>query len=592
MKRTHNCGELTGKNTGKEAILNGWVSNRRDHGGLIFIDLRDRYGITQITFNPKVSKEIHAKAEKLRSEFVVAVKGNVSKRPKGTHNKKIPTGEIEIVAKELEIISESETPPLEVDEHINANEDSRLKWRYLDLRRGPMQKNIILRHKMVKAVRDYYDSRGFLEIETPILAKSTPEGARDYLVPSRVNPGKFFALPQSPQIFKQLLMVSGFDKYMQIIKCFRDEDLRADRQPEFTQIDVEMSFVDEEDIYEIHEGLMKYVLDKVFKIKLKTPFPRMNWQEAMDRYGVDKPDTRFGMEIFDVSDEAKESEFNVFKGIIAKGGKVRGISVPKGIEFSKKELEELTEFVKVYKAKGLAWMKVGKGGKVDSPIAKFFSEKLIKEILKKMDVKENDLLLFVADDWRIVCDSLGNLRNHLAKKLKIIDPKKFNFLWVVDFPMFEMDEEDQRPKAMHHPFTSPRKEDLDLLEKEPLKVRSVAYDLTLNGVELGGGSIRIHKKDLQKRVFKAMGISDEEAENKFGFMMNAFRYGAPPHGGIAFGMDRFVMVMVGADSIRDVIAFPKNKAAISLMDESPSEVSEEQLKELRIKLDIEKPNKE
>ena len=584
MNRTHFCGELFAKQAGKRVVLCGWVSNRRLHGGLLFIDLRDRTGITQVVFNPKKDKVAFEQAKGLGSEFVVQINGLVLKRPKGTENKGLSTGEIEVVAEKVVVLNESLTPPLEVTEWANANEDTRLTYRYLDLRRLSMQKNLRLRHRIVKTVRDYFDANGFLEIETPILAKSTPEGARDYLVPSRVHRGRFFALPQSPQIFKQLLMVGGCDRYFQIAKCFRDEDLRADRQPEFSQVDVEMSFIEEEDIFELIEGLFAKIFEQSLSKKIKVPFPRMTYAEAMGRFGSDKPDTRFGLELIEVTDLAKESGFEIFKGAVKNGGIVFGINATGAGEFSKKELEELTELSKVHHAKGLAWIKVSKEG-FDSPIAKFFSNPLLQKLSKKMDAKENDLLLFVADKPKIVFSALGNIRLFLGKKLGLAGEKLHNFLWVTDFPLFEWNEGEQRPDAVHHPFTSPREEDIPLLETDPLKVRSRAYDIVLNGVEVGGGSIRIHRSDLQKKMFSRLKLSDETTEKRFGFLLEAFKYGAPPHGGIALGVDRICMMLAGAESIREVIAFPKNKAAVSLLEGSPSEVDEKQLRELKIRFD-------
>ncbi len=589
MKRTHSCGGLSAKFAGKRAVLCGWVANKRLHGGLAFIDLRDREGITQVVFNPEKNKKAFEASKALGSEFVVQIEGMVSKRPKGTENKGILTGEIEVVAETVEVLNESLVPALEVTEWANANEDTRLTFRYLDLRRISMQKNLRLRHDIVKAVRDFFDSKKFLEIETPILAKSTPEGARDFLVPSRVNPGKFFALPQSPQIFKQLLMISGCDKYFQIAKCFRDEDLRADRQPEFTQIDVEMSFVSEEDIFELIEGMFEKIFAVVSK-KIKTPFPRMDYREAMERFGSDKPDTRFELELVDASEIAKESDFEIFKNAVKGSGIVFGINAVGAAGFSKKELEDLTGLAKVHHAKGLAWMKVSKEG-LDGPIAKFFSKSVQQKLVKKMNAKENDLLLFVADRPKVVFNALGNLRVFLGKKLGLVDEKKWNFLWVTDFPLFEWNEDENRLDAVHHPFTSPRPEDVHLLEKEPLKVRSRAYDVVLNGVEVGGGSIRIHQTDLQKRMFSFLNISDEVAKKRFGFLLDALKFGAPPHGGIALGVDRICMMLAGADSIREVIAFPKNKSAASLLEGSPSEVDDKQLRELKIKIDLEKAKK-
>jgi len=585
MKRTHTCGELTKKDDKNEVVLCGWNLARRDHGGIIFVDLRDRYGLTQIVFDPAHNKDAHTNAEKLSREDVVQVKGKVRPRGKGLENPNLKTGEIEIIVDELNILSKADTPPLEIDDRIEVNEDMRLKYRYLDLRKPSMQKNLMLRHKISKVVRDFYDKNNFMEIETPILAKSTPEGARDYLVPSRVKPGNFFALPQSPQIFKQLLMVSGCDRYFQIVKCFRDEDLRADRQPEFTQIDVEMSFVDEEDIYDIHEKLMKDIWKNVLNIDIKIPFLRMPYSEAMDKYGIDKPDLRFGLELVNVTKIVEKSDFKVFTENIKSGGIVKGIKVPDS-KLSRKDIDQLIEFVRIYDAKGMAWAKITDKG-MESSIVKFFSEDVQKELVKAFDAKEGDLLLFVSDHKsHIVNDALGNLRNHLAKKLGLIKEGEYKFVWVTDFPLLEFDEDEGRHMAVHHPFTSPKDDHISLLDKDPGKVLSKAYDLALNGVELGGGSIRIHNREVQQKVFKTLGISDEEAKRKFGFLLDAFRYGAPPHGGLAFGMDRLVALITNNESLREVIAFPKTKNAESLMDGSPSEVSDEQLKELNIKLDI------
>ncbi len=585
MIRTHTCGELRKKDIEKEVILCGWVNSRRDHGGIIFVDLRDKYGVTQIVFDPKNNKEAHKTAESLSREDVIKINGKVRARGKGLENPKIATGEIEIIVNKIEILNKSETPPIEIDDRIEINEDIRLKYRYLDLRRPKMQKNLEVRHRAIKIVRDFYDKEGFIEIETPMLAKSTPEGARDYLVPSRIKPGKFYALPQSPQLFKQLLMVSGCDRYFQIVKCFRDEDLRADRQPEFTQIDVEMSFITEEDIYEIHERLFKKLWKEILNVEIEIPFKRIKYKEAMDKYGTDKPDLRFDLTLVEVTDIVKDSDFEIFKNNIKEGGIVKAINV-KNAKISRKEIDELIEFVKIYSAKGLAWMKV-KENKLESSIAKFFDENIQKRLIERLKAKNGDLLLFVSDKKHfIVNDALGNLRVHLAKKLNLIKPNTYSFVWVTDFPLIEYDEDEERHVAVHHPFTSPKEEDIPLLDKEPEKVRARAYDLTLNGVEIGGGSIRIHKKELQKKIFKILSISEEEAEKKFGFLLEAFKYGAPPHGGIAFGMDRIAAILTGNESIRDVIAFPKTKNAESLVDGSPSEVNEKQLKELHIKLDI------
>jgi len=587
MRRTHTCGELGDKDVKKEVVLQGWINTRRDHGGVIFIDLRDRYGLTQLRFDPQVSKEAHKKAEPLRREYVIEAKGKVAPRPEGMANPKLRTGKIEVDVKELKILNTSETPPFEIDDRRDLNEDIRLKYRYLDLRRPGMQKNIIMRHKAVKAVRDFFDKEGFLEIETPMLAKSTPEGARDYLVPSRVNPGKFYALPQSPQLFKQLLMMSGFDRYVQIVKCFRDEDLRADRQPEFTQIDVEMSFVEEGDIFGIMERLMKHLWKATLNKDIKIPFPRIRYHEAMERFGSDKPDTRFGLELIEAGDIVKDSDFQVFKGVLERGGAVKCINAKGCAGFSRKDIEQLTQFVSIYGAKGLAWAKMAEGG-MESSIVKFFPEKVQKRLIERTHAKKGDLLLFIADKHKIVYDALGALRVELAKRLKLLDDSKHNFIWVHDFPLVEWDEDEGRHMAVHHPFTSPKDEDLKHLDSDPTKVKAKAYDLALNGVELGGGSIRIHRKEIQERVFTALGIPQEEAKKKFGFLLDAFTYGAPPHGGIAFGMDRIVAMLTGNESIREVIAFPKNKAAQSLMEDAPSDVSRKQLRELHLELDLPK----
>lgn len=586
MKRTHTCGELGIKDDKKEATLQGWVDTRRDHGGLIFIDLRDRYGITQIILDPK-SKGF-GDAEHLRREDCIQVTGKVRPRPKGMENPRMKTGEIEVyISKELAILNKADTPPVEVDDKKIANEEVRMRYRYLDLRRPAMQQRLMLRHKVSQAVRNYLSSNNFVEIETPMLMKATPEGARDYLVPSRIHTGKFYALPQSPQLYKQLLMVAGMDRYFQLARCLRDEDLRADRQPEFTQIDIEMSFVDEEDIYRMMEGLLKECF-KAAAIDVKIPFPRIAYDDAIDRYGSDKPDTRFGLELINVSDIAKNSNFEVFTKAIASGGCVKCINAKGCGSFSRKDIEELTEFAGTHGAKGLAWIKVIEGGKLDSSIVKYLPEKVQAELVKKMAAKKNDLLLFVADHKHFVVNTaLGNLRLRLAEKLNLLKDE-FRFIWVVDFPLLEYDEDMQRHVAVHHPFTSPKDDQVKLLDSEPGKVKAKAYDLTLNGVEIGGGSIRIHKREIQEKMFRTLGISKEEAERKFGFLLEAFRYGAPPHGGIAFGFDRLIAIMakVPGNDIREVMAFPKNKAAESPMDGSPSDVDPEQLKELNIKSTI------
>ena len=585
FKRTKTCGELTKKDIKKEVKLCGWVNSSRDHGGIIFIDLRDRYGLTQVVFDPEHDKKCHKEAEKLRREDVIAVKGKVRARGKGLENPKLKTGQIEVLIDDVEVLNKAETPPLEVEDRIEMNEDVRLKYRYLDLRRPSMQHNILVRHNAVKIVRDYFDDLGFLEIETPILGKSTPEGARDYLVPSRVNPGKFYALPQSPQILKQICMISGFDKYFQVVKCFRDEDLRADRQPEFTQIDIEMSFIEQEDIFSLIEGLMKEMWKKILNKDVKV-FRKITYQEAMEKYGTDKPDLRFDLELVDVTDAVKKSNFEVFTKIINGGGKVKCINAKKCANFSRKVLDELIEFVGIYDAKGMAWMKVTDKG-LESSVVKYFDKKIQNELIKITDAKNNDLLLFVADHKHHIVDvALGHLRNELARRLKLIEGKEDCFVWVTDFPLLEFDEDEQKHVAVHHPFTSPKDEDIKLLDSDVEKVRAKAYDITVNGVEIGGGSIRIHKPELQKKMFKILGISEKDAMKKFGFLINAFKYGAPPHGGIALGMDRIVAILTGNTSIREVIAFPKTKNAEDLMMDTPGDVDEKQLKELNVKLDL------
>ncbi|GAB3070902.1 aspartate--tRNA ligase [Salinicoccus sesuvii] len=577
--------EITEALTGETVHLKGWVQKRRDLGGLIFIDLRDREGIVQVVFNPEVSQKALETAERIRSEFVVAVTGKVLERDPSQYNENIPTGKIEIMADKLEVLAKAETPPFQVmDETIS--EDVGLKYRYLNLRKPKLQNILKLRHNLNRSVRNFLDNEEFIDIETPVLSKSTPEGARDYLVPSRVHEGEFYALPQSPQIYKQLLMLSGMEKYYQIVKCFRDEDLRADRQPEFTQIDIEMSFTDEEQMLEMNERMISQVMRDVKGIEVETPFPRMTYHQAMAEYGVDKPDTRFDLKLHDLNTFAETVDFKVFRSAVENGGMVKAIVV-KGEEsrFSRKDIEKLESYVKTYGAKGLAWLKV-KEDALNGPIAKFFSEQNQADISEALSLENGDLVLFVADSEKVVHASLGNLRNKLAKDLDLISKDQFNFLWVTDWPLFEYDEEAGRYFAAHHPFTSPKAEDIEKLEKAPEQVLANAYDIVLNGYELGGGSIRIHDASLQEKMFKALGFTDEERDAQFGFLIEAFKYGAPPHGGIAYGLDRFVMLLAGTDNIRDVIAFPKTASAGDLMMNAPSEVSAAQLKELHIDLDI------
>ncbi|MCX7771682.1 MAG: aspartate--tRNA ligase [Clostridia bacterium] len=583
MKRSHRCAELTVADAGKEVVLMGWVQKRRDLGALIFVTLRDRSGIIQVVFNSETNPELHAKAIQVRSEYVLAVRGTLQLRSPEAVNKNMPTGEIEVIASELRILSKSETPPFHIEEDSGANEVLRLKYRYLDLRRPDLQRKLMLRHRVAKVARDYYDTKGFLEIETPVLTKSTPEGARDYLVPSRVHPGKFYALPQSPQLFKQLLMVSGYDRYMQITKCFRDEDLRADRQPEFTQIDLEMSFVDVDDVIAVNEGFIQRIFKEVHGLDVTVPFKRLTFYEAMERYGSDKPDTRFGLELVNVSDLVKESGFKVFQDAVANGGSVRAINAKgAGASFSRKEIDALGEVVKTYKAKGLAWIVVEEGG-LKSPIAKFLSEAEASALLNRLGAEKGDLLLFVADKNEIVFDALGHLRVELGEKLQLIDHSKYDVLWVTEFPLLEYDEEEKRWVAKHHPFTSPMDEDIQYLDSDPARVRAKAYDIVLNGYEIGGGSIRIHNQELQAKMFNIIGFTDEQAKERFGFLLEAFKFGTPPHGGLAFGLDRLVMLLAGTENIRDVIAFPKVQNASDLMTNAPDVVDDKQLKELHIK---------
>ena len=587
LKRTHYCGDLRMDNVGEEVILNGWVQKKRNLGGLVFVDLRDIRGISQIIFDADVSKDAFEKAEKLGSEYVIAVKGIVRERQ--AKNPNMATGDIEISATELRVLSKSQTPPIYIKDDDNVSEDKRLKYRFLDLRKPSMQNNLIMRSKVAQIVRQYLSENNFLEIETPFLIKPSPEGARDYLVPSRVNPGKFYALPQSPQLFKQILMVSGMDRYFQIVKCFRDEDLRADRQPEFTQIDCEMSFVDENDVMTMMENMIGRIFKEIHNIDIQLPLKRMTYKEAMDRFGSDKPDTRFAMELTDLSDLVKDCGFGVFSSAAnAANSSVRAINAIGGADaFSKKGMKKLEEHAKTYKAKGLAWIKVTEEG-IDSPIAKFFTEDEIKAILDRMDAKAGDLILFVADKNKVVYDALGQLRLEVARKMDLIDKNKYNLLWVTEFPLFEEDEQTGRMIAMHHPFTCPLDEDIDKLDQEDkTQLRAKAYDMVLNGYELGGGSVRISDEEVQEKMFKALGMSQETANDKFGYLLEAFKYGVPPHAGLAFGFDRLMMLLTGADNIREVIAFPKNQNAICPMTNAPGLPEEGQLEELSIKVDLE-----
>ncbi|KPK85983.1 MAG: aspartyl-tRNA synthetase [Deltaproteobacteria bacterium SM23_61] len=589
LKRTCYCGDVGPERIGQEITLMGWVNRRRDLGGLVFIDLRDRAGIVQVVFNPETSKEAHTKASALRNEYVIAVKGKVAERPEGTENRELKTGTIEIQTKELFILSESSPLPFHIDdEEGEAAENLRLKYRYLDLRRPKMQRNVILRDRAAQAVRDYFHEQGFLEVETPFLTKSTPEGARDYLVPSRVNPGQFYALPQSPQLFKQLLMISGYDRYFQIVRCFRDEDLRADRQPEFTQIDVEMSFIDREDIYATMEGLMKAVFKNTLGIDLSLPFPRITYDEAMARYGVDNPDVRFGLEMTDISDILKETEFKAFADVLQRGGIIKAIQADR--DLSRKDLDGLHEFARGLGAEGLNWVKVGPEGwpKVSGPLAKFLSQEEKAGLGKRMNPAPGNILLFMGDSAKVVNDVLGRVRLQLGRQLNLIPSGVFKFVWVTDFPLLEYDQAEKKWSAKHHPFTSPLDDDLPLLSTDPGRARAKAYDLVLNGSEIGGGSLRIYRREVQSRLFQTLGIGPEEAKEKFGFLLEALEFGAPPHGGIAFGFDRLVMILCGAESIRDVIAFPKTQKATDLMTEAPSSADSRQLAELSLRMMVPK----
>jgi aspartyl-tRNA synthetase len=583
MKRTHNCWELTAKDIGKEVVLMGWVQRRRDHGGVIFVDLRDRDGITQVVFNPKFNEEVHRKAHAIRNEFVLAARGTVVHRPEGMINPKLKTGEIDVMASELRILNMSRTPPFVLEDSTQVSESICLQYRYLDMRRPALQKNIMLRHRAAAVVRTYLNNLGFLDIETPFLTRSTPEGARDYLVPSRVNPGQFYALPQSPQIFKQLLMLAGFDRYYQIVRCFRDEDLRADRQPEFTQIDLEMSFVTEDDVMAVTEGMMTALFKEVLGIEIERPFKRLTYEDSRDQFGLDKPDLRFGLELKDVSDIVSTSKFNAFAEVVKAGGLVKAINAKGCIDLSRKEIDDLTEFVAIYKAKGLAWIKV-RPDAWQSPITKFFSDGERETLRQKLDMEPGDIVFFIADQPKVVNEALGYLRSHLAEKLGLVDQDQYNFVWVTEFPLVEYDDEEKRHVAVHHPFTAPLEGHIDRLTDDPLAVRSRAYDLVLNGAEIGGGSIRNHQREIQEKVFEALDIDRSIYEEKFGFLLEALGFGAPPHGGIALGFDRLVMLMAKQTSIRDVIAFPKTQKAACLLTAAPCEVSAAQLEELSLKL--------
>jgi len=584
LKRSHRCTEVSASDIGTKVTVMGWVQRRRNLGSLIFIDLRDRSGLLQIVFDENnVGTEGFAKAGTLRNEFVVAVEGTIQARSAAV-NENLKTGDIEVIAETIRILSESETPPFPIEENSQTRDDIRLKYRYLDLRRPDIQRNLMLRSKVAYLLREFMAKEGFLEIETPMLTKSTPEGARDYLVPSRVHPGNFYALPQSPQLFKQLLMCSGYDRYFQIARCFRDEDLRADRQPEFTQADMELAFVDVDDVIDVNERLLQYVFREAIGVEIPLPIPRMTWQEAMDRYGSDKPDTRFGMELVDVSETVRGCEFGVFANALENGGSVRGICVPGKGDLGRKQIDKLVELAKTYGAKGLAYIQCKTDGTVKSSFSKFFTEEGLQELIDAMGGKAGDLLLFAADKNKVVWDVLGALRLHMAKEMELTDPKQFNFLWVTEFPLLEWSDEEERFKAMHHPFTMPMEEDWDKIDSDPGAVRAKAYDIVLNGTELGGGSVRIHQNDIQEKMFEVLGFTQEQAWAQFGFLLEAFKYGVPPHAGLAYGLDRMVMLMVQAESIRDVIAFPKVKDASCLMTDAPGTVDAKQLEELGLEI--------
>lgn len=580
--RSYYCGEVPETAVGEKVVLKGWAHKRRDLGGVIFIDLRDRTGVVQIVFSPEISKEALETAERVRSEYVLDVKGEVVKRDPSTYNPNISTGTIEVKVEEITILNEAKTPPFMIEDETDVSEDVRLKYRYIDLRRPVLFNTLKMRHDITKTIRNFLDDEGFLDVETPILTKSTPEGARDYLVPSRVHPGEFYALPQSPQLFKQLLMVSGFDKYYQIARCFRDEDLRADRQPEFTQVDMEMSFMSADDIMSLTEKMLQKVMKQVKNIDVPVPFERMTYDEAMSRFGSDKPDTRFGMELVDVTEIVKNSSFKVFSGAVSSGGQVKAINVKGAADkYTRKDIDHLVEFVAVYGAKGLAWIKAEEDG-LKGPISKFLSEEEENGLKSALEVETGDILFFVADKKKVVADALGALRLKLGKELGLIDESKFNFLWVTDWPLFEYDEDAGKYSPAHHPFTMPVREDLDKLESDPGSVRAQAYDIVLNGYELGGGSLRIFEKDVQERMFAVLGFTPEQTKEQFGFLLNAFEYGTPPHGGIALGLDRLVMILAGRTNLRDTIAFPKTASASCLMTDAPGEVSEVQLSELHL----------